>query len=79
MLRFSFPDLFLKQKELYWAGALLAVAGGSMLAERVRTKGDATPWRSLAIVSAAIALAALAWLLQLRAWLGQFYGPYLFF
>jgi hypothetical protein len=57
---FFFPDVILKQEAFYWAGALLAVAGGSMLAKRLPTKKDTAFRKGKFVVSVAFTLAALA-------------------
>lgn len=72
-LRFIFPELLLHQKELYWAGAALAVLGGGFLA-RLWSSGR----RGYVLAALALAASFGAWLRSFSAIHGYFYGPYLF-
>jgi hypothetical protein len=62
-------DLFLYQKELYWAAALLAVGVGALAA---------TQRRPLAAGLAIGATLVVSYALELRVMLDQFFRDYLF-
>jgi hypothetical protein len=67
-LRYVLVDLFLYQKELYWAGGLLALGAGALAASVRR--------RSLAAVILAALVVSFAF--EFRTMLEQFYRQYLF-
>jgi hypothetical protein len=73
-LRFAWPDLFRYQKEMYWLGALLAVAQGILLA---RAWSAGRLGRVLAL--SALLATALAFGFALAVQLPQFYSRYIFF
>jgi len=73
-MRFAFVDLFLKQKELYWAGALLAIGAGWSLVELERRLPWWRPWMS----HTTLAGFAIPLLWALGDYQIQFFGPYLF-
>ncbi|HSF17577.1 MAG TPA: hypothetical protein VLK65_18685 [Vicinamibacteria bacterium] len=75
-LRYVFIDLFLKQKELYWAAGLLSITGGALLARG--TSRIARPALRQVLIGVVFAAFLAVWLLEFRKWLGEFYGPYLF-
>jgi hypothetical protein len=68
-LRYVLTDLFLYQKELYWAAALLAVGVGALAA---------TQRRPLAAGLAIGATLVVSYALELRVMLDQFFRDYLF-
>jgi hypothetical protein len=68
-LRYALTDLFLYQKELYWAAALLAVGVGALAA---------TQKRQLAAGLAIGAALLVSYALELRVMVDQFFRDYLF-
>ena len=72
-LRYVFPEMLTYQKELYWAGAALAVVAGAFVA---------LLWRQgrwgYGLSIAALIIVASAWMWELYRMLRFFYGPYLF-
>ncbi len=67
-LRYVFVDLFLYQKELYWAGALLALGVGALVSS----------FRRRAFALAVVLALAVSFAFEFRTMVEQFYRSYLF-
>jgi hypothetical protein len=67
-LRYAFIDLFQYQKELYWAGALLALGAGALISFS----------RSRALRAGIMVALLASYALELRTMVEQFFRSYLF-